>query len=596
MTVEYIAIDQIKPHPDNPRLFLRQEVIDGIAAQIEASGEFDPAHALLVRPVNGHYQILRGHHRIEGAKKAGLEIVPCWIREMGDDEAYMQLALSNVQGELSPLEIGIHALGAIELVAGGRGIQGGLSEYARQLSQSQSNITVYRHAALVLLQIKPICQHIGFKDILKKAQHLAAIHKAPQDLWPLLVNELLSREWSVKETEEAVKQVKDVTDLIPEWWPIDRTSVTQLALGNEAKSLKAMLKEVKALESGFETVTLYQLTATDTTESRDGREYCLWNSQPCPYDPGEVFRARIKALPSIPNKSDILALQSDILNYIQSHASPQELWQPVLTDEEHEADRRRQAQLLRLGLKDRYAPLVYRGDVLEQFRRINSESIDLIATDPPYNIGKAEWDEWESAEAYLTWAKDWLEQCHRVLKPTGSFYMFGRFIMLRYLSTIAEELGFTLQRDITWDTIQGSGGAGLWPIRHEMILFFTKGEDGYYQAPEAVKLERHEEHVREYKGVEYTFKSPSTVWRFPCVDNQADDRTSHPTQKPVEIMERIIAASCPPDGLVLDPFLGSGTTSVAAIKLRRRSIGIEQESKYIEIARARFDEVEYRSE
>lgn len=124
------------------------------------------------------------------------------------------------------------------------------------LSQSQSNITVYRQAALVLLQTKLISQDISFKDVLDKAKHLGVIHKVDTDLWPLLVNELLKREWSLKETEDAVKRVKETIDLIPEWWAIDRTSVTQLALSNEAKSLKAMFKEVKALDSRFETSPL----------------------------------------------------------------------------------------------------------------------------------------------------------------------------------------------------------------------------------------------------------------------------------------------------------------------------------------------------
>jgi ParB/RepB/Spo0J family partition protein len=94
---ESIPLDQLHSHPDNPRLFLRDEVIDSIAAQIKNTGQFDEAHALLVRPVNGGYQIIQGHHRRAAADKAGLKRVPCWVREMTDDEAKDLLFKGNIQ-------------------------------------------------------------------------------------------------------------------------------------------------------------------------------------------------------------------------------------------------------------------------------------------------------------------------------------------------------------------------------------------------------------------------------------------------------------------------------------------------------------------
>jgi site-specific DNA-methyltransferase (adenine-specific) len=109
-----------------------------------------------------------------------------------------------------------------------------------------------------------------------------------------------------------------------------------------------------------------------------------------------------------------------------------------------------------------------------------------------------------------------------------------------------------------------------------------------YADPESVKLERHEEHVREYKDVEYHFKDPSNPWRFPCVDAHHPERTGVPAQKPVALMERIIAASCPPDGVVLDCFAGSGTTGVACMRLARASIVIDRDKSSLDIARGRF--------
>jgi len=118
---QQIPIERLKAHPDNPRLFLREDVVGSIENQIRETGEFDAAHAVIVRPVNGHYQIIQGHHRTEAATRAGLDAVPCWVRDMDDDEAFMQLALGNAQDALSPLEIGIHALIAVPLSEGGEG-------------------------------------------------------------------------------------------------------------------------------------------------------------------------------------------------------------------------------------------------------------------------------------------------------------------------------------------------------------------------------------------------------------------------------------------------------------------------------------------
>jgi DNA modification methylase len=125
--------------------------------------------------------------------------------------------------------------------------------------------------------------------------------------------------------------------------------------------------------------------------------------------------------------------------------------------------------------------------------------------------------------------------------------------------------------------------------RKELILFASKGNE-YYADPAAVRVERHEAHIREYKGQEYRYKNVSNIWRFPCVDAHHPERTAHPTQKPVALIERMIRASSPPDGLVLDPFMGSGTTGVAAMRLERRCIGIEQHLPYTRIAQDRWEQ------
>ena len=109
-SVQLVPIEDLTPHPQNPRISVREDVVESIRKQIEASGSFPAEHALLVRPLDGGYQIVSGHHRLEAAKRAQLDTVPCWVRPLDDETAFLQLALSNAQGELTPLEIGLHAL------------------------------------------------------------------------------------------------------------------------------------------------------------------------------------------------------------------------------------------------------------------------------------------------------------------------------------------------------------------------------------------------------------------------------------------------------------------------------------------------------
>ena len=134
------------------------------------------------------------------------------------------------------------------------------------------------------------------------------------------------------------------------------------------------------------------------------------------------------------------------------------------------------------------------------------------------------------------------------------------------------------------------------PYRHGQKWRIQERTDGRtvyrafdsFEDDNAVRVERHEAHIREYKGREYRFKNVSNIWRLPCVDDKDTERTEHPTQKPVELMERIIRASSPHGGMVLDCFIGSGTTGVAAMQLERICIGIDQDRHYLDIAERRF--------
>jgi hypothetical protein len=175
----YVSRDSLVPHPDNPRVCLRDDVVSAIAAALSETQVFPPEHALIVRKVADKRQVLSGHHRLAGADKAGIEKIPVWEKELDDAAAYMLLATANNQGELSPLEIGIHALKASPKSEGGRGKKGGLTEYADRIGKTQQYVNLLRQAAEVIQDI-PTTQVVGLQE---KAKHLSAIHKLPTEIW-----------------------------------------------------------------------------------------------------------------------------------------------------------------------------------------------------------------------------------------------------------------------------------------------------------------------------------------------------------------------------------------------------------------------------
>lgn len=135
-----IGIEELKPHPKNPRIGMREDVIAAIASSISERG-FHERHAITVRKTNGGYQIISGHHRVEAAKLAGLDAVPAWVVEMDDEQAYMALAKDNAQGEMSLVELAIHAAG----VKTAKGKEGeGVKAWAEAVNRTEQSAHQHR--------------------------------------------------------------------------------------------------------------------------------------------------------------------------------------------------------------------------------------------------------------------------------------------------------------------------------------------------------------------------------------------------------------------------------------------------------------------
>lgn len=193
-----LPVSRLQPHPDNPRLRLRDDVITQIAAEITRSG-FGREHAILVRPSGRAYQIISGHHRHAAAIRAGLTEIPCWVRDMDDDEAFMQLILSNTQGEMSPLEEGHHVHCYVQRSKGGRGREGGLREYARRLNKDHSYLAKKQRAYGVY-------EKCGGPTTVSW-ESLYEVSKAPEDCWQPLAAAMVANAWTVKDVARNVADV-----------------------------------------------------------------------------------------------------------------------------------------------------------------------------------------------------------------------------------------------------------------------------------------------------------------------------------------------------------------------------------------------------
>ena len=225
------------------------------------------------------------------------------------------------------------------------------------------------------------------------------------------------------------------------------------------------------------------------------------------------------------------------------------------------------------------------GDAAQLMSKFPSETINLIATDPPYNLKKnygnsidhKEWDEYER------FTDEWLNQAVRILKPTGSIYVFMGVRFISKLCLMMEEKHLIFNGWITWHYTQGMGRKKGFSPRHEDILYFTKSENYVFNL-DSVRIPQ--KYFRKRNNMEGA--NPGDVWQFSHVHYSNSERQSHPTQKPSALMERIIKASSNENNIVLDPFVGSGTTCVAAKALNRQWIGFDLNPDYVEMSKKRI--------
>jgi site-specific DNA-methyltransferase (adenine-specific) len=231
-------------------------------------------------------------------------------------------------------------------------------------------------------------------------------------------------------------------------------------------------------------------------------------------------------------------------------------------------------------------------DVMNVFDWLPTTFVDLMIIDPPYNLDKnfngirfSKTDD----EIYLEYLKSWFPKVIRVLKPNASVYICGDWKSTFCLYQIMKEHTIIRNR-ITWQREKGRGAKTNWKNAMEDIWFGTIGNDYYFNV-EAVKQKRkviapyrengQPKDWEETDDGNFRLTHPGNFWDDISIPYWSmPENTDHPTQKPEKLIAKLILASCPENGIVFDPFLGSGTTSVVAKKLGRRYIGIEKNEEY----------------
>jgi len=252
--------------------------------------------------------------------------------------------------------------------------------------------------------------------------------------------------------------------------------------------------------------------------------------------------------------------------------------------------------------------ILYEGNSLEWLKSIESESVDLVFADPPYNIKKADWDKFESQEKYIHWSIKWIEEAARVLKNTGTLYICGFSEILADLKHPSMKY-FKSCKWIVWYYKNKANLGKDWGRSHESILHLRKSKQFTMNIDDVripygkhtLKYPSHPQAETSQYGNGGKRKDiwtphpqgakPKDILEVPTTCNGMDEKTPHPTQKPEELLRKLVLASSDEKDLILDPFSGSGTTIVVAEQLGRKWLACDLSHEYNEWAIERLENV-----
>ena len=239
--------------------------------------------------------------------------------------------------------------------------------------------------------------------------------------------------------------------------------------------------------------------------------------------------------------------------------------------------------------------ILINADTFKAIRKIASDSIDLIFADPPYflsndgitcksgkmvSVNKAEWDSGYSLKQKHRFNKRWLKECYRVLKPSGTIFISGTLHNIYSIGMALEENNFKIINNITWEKTN--------PPPNLACKCFTHSTETVLWAKKNIKKAKplfNYQRMKEENGG----KQMKDVWRGALTPPKEKKQGKHPTQKPLYLLDRIIEAAAAENYIILDPFVGSGTTAISAANHNCYFIGIDNSTEYLEIAKKRLE-------
>lgn len=245
---------------------------------------------------------------------------------------------------------------------------------------------------------------------------------------------------------------------------------------------------------------------------------------------------------------------------------------------------------------------LWRADAIDFLRSHATGSLDVVFADPPYAIGKARWDMFESEAAYVDWCDAWLAEVVRVLAPTGSAYVCGFSEILAEIKARSAKR-FAACRWLVWSYRNKANLGSDWGRSHESILHLRNSPSTKLHIDD-IRIP-YNEHTTRYPSRTQAASSqygahagtwqphplgakPRDVLEFPVLSNGTLEKTVHPTQKPAALVATLLRACSQPGQLICDPFVGSGTTAVVAEQLGRRWRCADADAGYVGLARDRL--------
>lgn len=239
--------------------------------------------------------------------------------------------------------------------------------------------------------------------------------------------------------------------------------------------------------------------------------------------------------------------------------------------------------------------MLYHGDCIEVMKKITESSVDMVFADPPYflsngglsinsgkvvSVNKGEWDKKENYSDVEDFTYRWLKEAHRLLKPCGTIWVSGTVHNIFDVQRVMKLIGFKMINMIVWHKSDPPPliYKNKFRFSYELIIWAKKEKSPVFNYDDM-----------------YNFNDTEMedVWTLPAVQMHEKKFGYHPTQKPERLIERIVLSCTQQGDVVLDPFLGSGTTCYVAKKLNRRFIGIEKEKNFFEIALKRVNSIQY---